>query len=149
MFNISGTELVVILVIALVVLGPDKLPDAMRRAGKAYADIRRMTSTFQTEMRNALDEPVREMRETADLLRQSAEFEDRRPPSTPSPASTPTAPATPASSTSLAPEGASTASSASSGTADEGPSPAGDGVVSPAEPEMSAAQQRQDEADDS
>jgi sec-independent protein translocase protein TatB len=81
-FNISGTELVVILVIALVVLGPDKLPDAMRRAGKAYAELRKMTNTFQTEMRSALDEPVREMRETADLLRQSAQFQDDGSPTT-------------------------------------------------------------------
>lgn len=74
-FNLSGSEIVVILLLALVVLGPEKLPDALRRAGRAYAELKKMSSTFQSEMRSALDEPMKEMRETADLLRKSADFE--------------------------------------------------------------------------
>jgi sec-independent protein translocase protein TatB len=58
--------------IALVVLGPDKLPDAMRKAGKMYADFKKMTSGFQSEMKSVLEEPMRELRETADLVKQSA-----------------------------------------------------------------------------
>ena len=46
-------------VIALVVLGPDKLPEAMRKAGKAYADFKKMSGAFQNEMRSVLDEPLR------------------------------------------------------------------------------------------
>ena len=42
MFNLSGSEIVVILLLALIVLGPEKLPDAMRRAGKAFAEIKKM-----------------------------------------------------------------------------------------------------------
>ncbi len=75
MFNLSGSEIVVILLLALVVLGPEKLPDALRRAGKAYGELKRMSSTFQSEMRSALDEPMKEMRETADLLRKSTEID--------------------------------------------------------------------------
>ncbi len=75
MFNLSGSEIVVILLLALVVLGPEKLPDALRRAGKAYGELKRMSATFQSEMRSALDEPMKEMRETADLLRKSAEID--------------------------------------------------------------------------
>jgi len=74
-FNLSGSELVVILLLALVVLGPDKLPDALRRAGRTYAELKKMGSNFQTEMRSALDEPMKEMRETADLLKKSAQFD--------------------------------------------------------------------------
>lgn len=33
LFGISGTELMVILVIALVLVGPDKLPDYARKVG--------------------------------------------------------------------------------------------------------------------
>jgi len=73
-FNLSGSEIVVILLLALVVLGPEKLPDALRRAGKTYAELKRMSSSFQSEMRSALDEPMTEMRETADLLRKSAQL---------------------------------------------------------------------------
>lgn len=74
MFNLQGSELIIILLLALVVLGPEKLPDAMRRAGKMYADLKKMASGFQDEFRSVLDEPTREMRETANLLRDSADF---------------------------------------------------------------------------
>ena len=75
MFNLSGSELIFLIVIALIVLGPDKLPDAMRRAGKAYADFKKMTTGFQSEMNRVLEEPLRELRETADLAKKSAMFD--------------------------------------------------------------------------
>lgn len=91
MFNLSGSELVFLVLIALVVLGPDKLPEAMRKAGKAYADFKRMTSGFQSEMKSVLDEPLRELRETAEMAKKAATF-DINPlsttPSTPTPATT-------------------------------------------------------------
>ena len=76
MFNLSGSEIIAILLLALVVLGPEKLPEALRRAGKAYAELRKMGSTFQAEMRSVIDEPMKEMRDTADLLRKAARFDD-------------------------------------------------------------------------
>lgn len=74
MFNLSGSEIIVILLLALVVLGPEKLPEAMRKFGKTYGEFRRMTTGFQQEFKSAIDEPMREMRETADLLRHSADL---------------------------------------------------------------------------
>jgi len=74
-FNLSGSEIIFLILIALVVLGPDKLPEAMRKAGKAYGDFKRMTSGFQNEMKSVLDEPMRELRETADLAKSSAMFD--------------------------------------------------------------------------
>lgn len=76
MFNLSGSEIVVILLLALVVLGPEKLPDALRRAGRTYAELKKMGNTFQAEVKSALDEPMKEMKDTADLLRQAADFSD-------------------------------------------------------------------------
>jgi sec-independent protein translocase protein TatB len=73
-FNMSGTEIVVILLLALVVLGPEKLPDAIRKFGKTYAELKKMGTGFQQEFKSAMDEPMREMRETADLLKKSADF---------------------------------------------------------------------------
>ncbi len=73
-FNLQGGEIIIILLLALVVLGPEKLPDAMRRAGKAYAEFKKMSTTFQKEFKSVVDEPMREMRETANLLRDSADF---------------------------------------------------------------------------
>ena len=49
-FNLSGSEIVVILLLALVVLGPEKLPDALRRAGRTYAELKKMGNSFQTEV---------------------------------------------------------------------------------------------------
>ncbi len=58
MFNLSGMEVLVILVLALVVLGPDKLPEAARKVGRAMHEVRRMTSGFQAELRDAMHEPL-------------------------------------------------------------------------------------------
>lgn|GEM_PF-2311189 len=73
MFNLQGSEIIFILLIALVVLGPEKLPGAIRRATQTYAELRKMTTSFQSEFKSAIDEPMREMRETADLLKDSAD----------------------------------------------------------------------------
>ena len=74
MFNLQGSELIIILLLALVVLGPEKLPDAMRKAGQFYAELKKMSTGFQTEFRAAVDEPLRELRETANTIRDSADF---------------------------------------------------------------------------
>jgi Tat protein translocase TatB subunit len=62
MFNIGGGELIVILLIALIVLGPQRLPDAARQIGKTMGELRRLSSGFQNEMKQALetaDDPTR------------------------------------------------------------------------------------------
>lgn len=62
MFNIGGGELIVILLIALIVLGPQRLPDAARQIGKTMGELRRLSSGFQNEMKQALetaDDPKR------------------------------------------------------------------------------------------
>lgn len=58
MFNIGAGELLVICLVALIVLGPDKLPEAARKAGELMSQVRKYSSGFQSELRNALDEPV-------------------------------------------------------------------------------------------
>jgi sec-independent protein translocase protein TatB len=56
MFNVGGGELLVILLIALIVLGPNRLPDAARQVGKVMGDLRKLSTGFQNEMRSALDD---------------------------------------------------------------------------------------------
>jgi Tat protein translocase TatB subunit len=63
--NVGAPELMVILVIALIVLGPNKLPEAARQVGKALGEIRRVSSGFQAEMRDAMQEPIRPAAPTA------------------------------------------------------------------------------------
>ena len=75
MFNFSGSEIVFLLLLALIILGPEKLPDAIRSFGKTYAEFKKVTTGFQSELKSALDEPMREMRETADAFKQAASFD--------------------------------------------------------------------------
>ncbi len=55
MFNIGGAELLVILLVALLVLGPDKLPEASKKIGSIMGDLRQMSNGFKSEMRQAMD----------------------------------------------------------------------------------------------
>ena len=71
-FNLSGSEIIVILLLALVVLGPEKLPDAMRRAGKTFAEIKKLSSGFQDEVRKGFEEPTRELKQTAASVKSAA-----------------------------------------------------------------------------
>jgi len=75
MFNLSGSEIVFLLLIALIVLGPEKLPEAVRKFGQVYAEVKKMSSGFQSELKSALDEPMREMRETAEAFKNAASFD--------------------------------------------------------------------------
>lgn len=63
MFGIGPTELIVILVIALLVLGPKRLPELAAGLGKGLAEFRRATSDINAELdeaRRAVEEPARE-----------------------------------------------------------------------------------------
>ena len=51
MFNVGGGEVLVILIAALIVLGPDKLPNAARQVGKYLAEFRKISQGFQDELR--------------------------------------------------------------------------------------------------
>ncbi len=53
--NLGAAEILVILLVALLVLGPDKLPGAARSMGRAMSHLRRLSSGFQDEIRNAMD----------------------------------------------------------------------------------------------
>lgn len=75
MFNFSGSEIVFLLLLALIILGPEKLPEAIRTFGKTYAEFKKVTTGFQSELKSALDEPMREMRETADMFKSAATFD--------------------------------------------------------------------------
>ena len=55
MFNVGGGEIIVIMLLALIVLGPQRLPDAARQIGKTMGELRRLSNGFQNEVRSALD----------------------------------------------------------------------------------------------
>jgi sec-independent protein translocase protein TatB len=62
MGNLGGGEILVILLVALIVLGPTRLPEAARQVGRAAQELRRMSGTFQRELKAAVDQPIAETR---------------------------------------------------------------------------------------
>ena len=54
MFGIGLPELVVILAVALIVLGPQRLPEVARMLGRAYGQLRRASEEFQQTIRQDL-----------------------------------------------------------------------------------------------
>jgi Tat protein translocase TatB subunit len=62
MFGIGMPELLVIFVVALVVLGPKRLPEVARTLGKAMAEFRRQSSDIIDELQHQMrveDEPAK------------------------------------------------------------------------------------------
>lgn len=62
MFGIGFVELCVIIVVALVFVGPKKLPELMRQAGKFFVQVRRMTSDVKSTMDEVIHEAEQEIR---------------------------------------------------------------------------------------
>ena len=93
MFNVGGGEIFLILLLALLLLGPEKLPDAARRVGKVLAEIRRVTSGFEEEVRTAMDLGSPEPPDEA--LDRTTPGPRLVAPVDPAPASSPSSPPTP------------------------------------------------------
>ena len=58
MLNIGGAELLIILLVALIFLGPQRLPEAARQLGQAVSSLRSLASGFQAEI-EAASKPAR------------------------------------------------------------------------------------------
>jgi sec-independent protein translocase protein TatB len=56
MFDIGWSELLLIAVVALVVIGPKELPGALRTLGQWMTKVRRMASEFQNQFQDAIRE---------------------------------------------------------------------------------------------
>ena len=57
MFGSLGfAEIMVVVIVALVFIGPDQLPKVAKQVGKALADLRRTTNDLRYEFMNGLDE---------------------------------------------------------------------------------------------
>lgn len=65
MLNFSGSEIIFLLILGLVVLGPEKLPPVLRKLGQLYGQFKKITGDAQTEFRGAFAEPLRDMQNAA------------------------------------------------------------------------------------
>lgn len=65
MFNFSGSEIIFLLILGLVVLGPERLPPVLRKMGQLYGQFKKITGDAQSEFRGAFAEPLRDMQNAA------------------------------------------------------------------------------------
>ena len=65
MFDVNAWEFVTIGVVALVVLGPERLPEAMRRAGQGYRQIRELLAQYTAEAQQLFEEGLREVEDVS------------------------------------------------------------------------------------
>jgi len=56
--SLTGGEVIMILVAALLILGPERLPETARTLGQWMSKLRSMTSNLQSEVREVLDDPA-------------------------------------------------------------------------------------------
>jgi sec-independent protein translocase protein TatA len=55
MFNIGPWELALILLVALIVVGPGKLPEVAKSIGKGINEFKKVTSGYKKELQDAMD----------------------------------------------------------------------------------------------
>ena len=72
-------ELIVVLVVALIVIPPEKLPEVMRTAGKILRELRLASNTVVRELTEAIDDPL-SLRQPPPVLRKPPVVD---PPSSP------------------------------------------------------------------
>lgn len=67
MFGIGMPEMLLILAIALIVIGPKKLPDLAKSLGRAFAEFKRATSELKESLE--IDTELKDVRSTFDDMK--------------------------------------------------------------------------------
>jgi len=64
--NLSAGEILIILLVALIVLGPKRLPEAARSVSKGFRELRRVQTSVQDELSSTLQEVTQPFAEDAE-----------------------------------------------------------------------------------
>jgi sec-independent protein translocase protein TatB len=83
MFGLGFGEIMIILVLALLVLGPQRLPDAAKQIGKAMRDFRKATDDVKQQFESAVYEDERKQAVLARTAGETARAPDAPPPGVP------------------------------------------------------------------
>ena len=67
MFGISLFELVVVMAVVLIFLGPDKMPEAARSLGRLMASLKRNSDALRREFYNTVYAPTEEIKNRVEL----------------------------------------------------------------------------------
>jgi sec-independent protein translocase protein TatB len=71
-FDLDPEKILLLGIFALVVLGPNRLPEAARSLGRMLAHLRSVSTSLQTEVRDALGEPGEEITAAVRTLRSTS-----------------------------------------------------------------------------
>src|SRR5262245_1394198 len=87
--NLGAPEILLILVVALLVFGPHRLPELGRQVGGAVRELRRMQDSVKSELQSVINEPAPTYEKPKSAEVSASALDTPAAGTTPSPAPTP------------------------------------------------------------
>ena len=67
-FNISGGEIFIILVVAFIIFGPQKIPEIAKKLGKGIHEMKKATSDIKREINNEVNKVKTDVDDAVDNI---------------------------------------------------------------------------------